>query len=178
MIINLYQSRKLNGHLDPHFYQECRITENLDKDPLYNWYADIAFVNRKKYLIIANSLTKFTFFIVDYSRKNSSWFGEDFCESLAGAQSIFEINPLPFVDSIEGFAINEQSNKSISAHISRIKEEFIPSIKSDHYKFRLEDSQAILNKILNERPTAYNKSTKYEYPYEVMKKVLAERNLN
>lgn len=177
MILNLYQSKKLDGYLDEYFYQEIWPSTDLLKEPIFNWYADIMFIHRKKYLIITNGLTKFTFFIFRYSKTGKSYFGNEFLNHLSAALEGFDINPYPYREAIEKFAINDKRNKSSMAHISRLKEEYYPLIKENYYRLSSENDQAYFNNLVNERPTTFNKKTTYEYPYEVMKRELGKRSL-
>jgi hypothetical protein len=167
MILDFYQSKNLDGHLDEWFYPECLPSSDL-KNPFSNWYADIFYVHRKKCLIISNELTKFTFFILGYSKNHDSNFGESFSKNLWLALSIFDLDPASYIDQIEDFAINTKSNKSIIAHISRLKEEYHPSIVGDYLNLPFEDQQVLYNKSVNEIPTTFNKKSDYLYPRRCM----------
>jgi len=67
MPIHLYQSKKVQRYIGECVYDDLPWAEE-QVDPLTLWYVDVFFIQRERYIVLANPLTKFTFFIFRYSR--------------------------------------------------------------------------------------------------------------
>lgn len=77
MPIHLYQSKKATLYKGDGSYMNMPWAIH-QVDPLTLWYVDVFFIKRERYLVFTNPLTKFSFFIFRYSKKNHHDFTEAF----------------------------------------------------------------------------------------------------
>ena len=120
MPIHLYQSKKAQRYIGQQVYDDLSWAED-QVDPLTIWYADVFFIQRERYLLLANPLTKFTFFVFRYSKKSHPDFIQTFKEKLSDTLKAAEIDPGKYLQQCDLVIPFNKSNKSASAHLSRTK---------------------------------------------------------
>ena len=126
-------------------------------DALTIWYADVFFINRKPTLVIANPLTKFTFFVFRYSRRESTDFLQKFREKLSYTMTCAGIDPKKYLEQCDWLVEYEKSDKSASAHLSRTKMEYEYMIKSQHHNVDAADDEAFYNRMIADNLVSYHK---------------------
>lgn len=162
MPIHLYQSKKVQRYLGKNIYDKNEpVKEQID--PLLIWYVDVFFIQRERYLVIANPLTKFTFFIFRYSKKTHPDFLKSFKEKLSFSLQAIDINPEKYLDKSDEIMPIFETNRSASAHLSRIKEDYGDMISSSWHKVYPPEDEVFYNKIISEYITTYDKK-EYDFP--------------
>ncbi|WKK82005.2 DUF6933 domain-containing protein [Marivirga arenosa] len=162
MPIHLYQSKKVQSYLGDMIYD---INEPLKEqiDPLLIWYVDVYFIKRKRYLIIANPLTKFTFFIFRYSKKSHPDFLVAFKENLAHSLQSIDIDPEKYLNKCDKIYPITETNRSASAHLSRIKEDYGGMISTCWHDVYPPDDELFYNQLICENITTYGRK-EYDFP--------------
>jgi hypothetical protein len=160
--IHLYQSKKVQRYLGTKIYDAKEPLET-GIDPLLIWYLDVFFIQRERYLVIANPLTKFTFFIFRYTKKSHPSFLTAFKEKLSDSLKAIDINPEIYLEKCDEIIPFYETNRSASAHLSRIKEEYEYYISGRLHDIYPPDDEAFYNKIISEYITTYDKK-EYDYP--------------
>jgi len=122
MSIHLYQSKKAQKYVGSKIYNSTDPAKT-EINPLLIWYVDVFFIKRERYLVIANPLTKFTFFIFRYTKKSHPDFLQAFKDKLSDAMKAAAINPEKYLEKCDEIVPVYETNRSASAHLSRIKEE-------------------------------------------------------
>jgi hypothetical protein len=65
----------------------------METDPIFSWYGDIFYINRKMNLIFTNELTKFSILILKYKKSEHPDFAATFCQYLAFTLRLHSIDP-------------------------------------------------------------------------------------
>ncbi|RED92233.1 DUF6933 domain-containing protein [Marinoscillum furvescens] len=154
MPIHLYQSRKVKRYLGDHIYMDSPWPEE-QIDPLTIWYVDVFFINRARYLVLANPLTKLTFFVFKYSRKTHKDFLETFHQNLSVSIRAGGIDPTLYLQKCELFVPYTQTNRSATAHLSRIKQDYEYSIASDLEEMPVEIAENQFNTKIIRNPCSF-----------------------
>lgn len=162
MPIHLYQSKKVKRYIGDKEYTDTPWSEN-QIDPVTIWYADVFFINRERYIALVNPLTKFTFFVFKYSKKTHPDFLTAFKERLGDSLKSIDINPSKYLLQCDMLLPLVETNRSASAHLSRIKSEYEYMIKNRyHGVYSPEDELFYNNLVANEITTYYSKD--YDFP--------------
>jgi hypothetical protein len=175
-MLKLYQTVKLDGYLDQHFYLEATDSSNVEVDPIYNWFADLLFINGKKTIILSNELTRFTFLIPDYSNYKTG-FQEIFCRYFSYAMYFHDLTPDPYLDSFSEFGLNRKADKSTLGHLSRLKEGYLEIMKKKYSENDFEEFLRYYDIILNQRPCTIKNIKGYIEPNSFWEKELKTRKL-
>ncbi len=162
MSIHLYQSKKVQRYLDNNIYDiKEPVREQID--PLLIWYVDVFFIQRKRYLIIANPLTKFTFFIFRYSKKSHPNFLQAFKNNLSSTLRAKEINPQKYLEKCDVLIPLLETNKSASAHLSSTKVDYKDMIATRWHKVYPPDDELFYNQLITDNLVSFDKRD-YDYP--------------
>jgi hypothetical protein len=120
-MIKLYQTKKLNGHLSNSFFQNLPDVSGQETDPIFSWYGDIFYINRKMNLLFTNELTKFSILIIKYKKSEHPDFTATFRHHLAFTLGLHSIDPEKYLAHTNAFGLNTKANRSPIAHLSRLK---------------------------------------------------------
>ena len=101
------------------------IEEESQPSLLYDWYANIFFLSRKKNLIFTNTQTLYTFISFDVTRTQIKNIGEIFRQGLANAL---------LDEDFDGATIRQIINDCKEVHIGRTHDKSILGIMVDHVK--------------------------------------------
>lgn len=126
-------------------------------DPLTLWYVDVFFIQRERYLVLANPLTKFTFFIFRYSRKAYPDFMQTFVEKLYDTLRAADIDPTKYLQQCDFLIPYTVTNKSASAHLSQVKFEFEDMISTHWHGVYPPDDEIFYNQLIADHIVSYNK---------------------
>ncbi|MBT0810392.1 hypothetical protein KIH41_03770 [Litoribacter ruber] len=176
-IVSLYFSKKLKGMIGTEFFDMATVPEDNITDEFYRWYGDIFYVNRKKYLIFSNGLTKFSFVIPDFRVEKKSSFFRKFCHYLTEALKHHNHDPEIYSGSWEFFSHDTIVNRSAMAHLSQLKDMCEHVIKIEHYLIEKKEELEYLNHYVNNWITTYKDKKGYHKPKEVFVEELEKRGL-
>lgn len=132
-------------------------------DPLLIWYVDVFFIQRKRYLIIANPLTKFTFFIFRYSKKSHPNFFEAFKEKLSYTLKVKDIHPEKYMERCDKIIPVIETNRSVTAHLNQVKIDYKDMIDSRWHNIYPPEDEAFYNTIISDYIITYGKRD-YDFP--------------
>lgn len=156
MPISLYQSKKVQRYLGDSIYD--RTSESTSAiDPLLVWYADVFFFKRERYIVIANPLTKLTFIVFRYTKKSHPDFLATFKDKLSIVLNAKDINPAIYFSKFETIYPYTQSDRSASAHLSRIKQEYEYMIALSWHGMEAPDDEIHYNILLADDLATFNK---------------------
>ncbi|MBF9255644.1 hypothetical protein I2I11_20270 [Pontibacter sp. 172403-2] len=176
-MIKLYQTKRLSGNLSPSF---CRALPDVSAeaaDPLLSWYGDMFFLARKANLLFTNELTKFSFPLLGYRKAEHPDFAATFRACLARTLQLHGIPPGAYLEQAAEFGRNAKSNRSPLAHISRLKIDFVPSLKAQAGFMGKEGLWRRCACDFNTFLTSYPGGTGYAAPAEMMREELEKRQL-
>ncbi|GAA4443430.1 hypothetical protein GCM10023188_44190 [Pontibacter saemangeumensis] len=176
-MIQLYQTKKLRGHLSASFCQALPDVSTVEMDPLFSWYGDLFFLNRKANLIFTNGLTKFSILLLGYRKSEHPDFAATFRGCLARTLQLHHIHPGPYLEQAAAFGQNTKSSRSPLAHLSRLQIDFVPSLKAHE---SLQEKEALWRQYaydFNTYLTSFPGSKGYAAPARVMKETLEQRQL-
>lgn len=176
-MIKLYQTKKLDGYLSQYFYQGCQDLTKKKVDPIFSWFADVFYVNRKKNIIITNESSKFSFLILNYKTREHWNFAGSFCEYLDYAMRVNNLDPYPYLTAFESFGICYKSNKSALAHISRFKIDLVPLMKGNYHNLHPSEKLGYYNQIINTYNTSFKGKKGYHQPVDVWREELLRMEL-
>jgi hypothetical protein len=163
MPIHLYQSKKVQRYIGNKIYDDVPWAPD-QVDPLTLWYADVFFIDRKSYLVIANPLTKMTFFVFRYSKKTHPDFMATFREKLKQTLLAADIDATGYLRHCDLLVPYILTDRSASSHISRTKIDFEYIIKSDQGMYDMHTDEAHYNHSIAHNFVTYNKKD-YDYPF-------------
>lgn len=177
-MITLYQTKKLDGHLSPHFYQnQPEVAGQEMVDPIFSWYGDLFYINRKMNLIFTNELTKFSILVLRYRKSDHPDFAATFREYLAFTMRLHRMEPEKYLDQTDTFGLNNRANRSPIAHLSRLKIDFTPTLKMEYDHNETEPLWIEYTQSMNTYLTTYPGRKNYYEPAELMKEELEKRGL-
>lgn len=176
-MINLYQTKNLNGHLSTQFYKDLQEVSGQETDPIFSWYGDILYINRKMNLIFTNELTKFSILILKYRKSDHKDFAASFRQYLAFTMRLHGMEPEKYLVHTESFCLNTKANRSPVAHLSRLKMDFTPSLKWDYDHFETEPLWIECTRSMGTYLTTHPGRKSYFEPADVMKEELDRRRL-
>ena len=121
MTLSLYSSTKLLPHLGKKFVSENPEVDPNSVHPIYCWYADVYFLNRAKYLIICNEVSRFSLCLGPYKVDPKANFMDHFKKVLE--EKLKEILPdyMDYFKSINGYGRLTQTHRGAMANLSRLK---------------------------------------------------------
>ena len=121
--LSLYASKKLLPFLGKTFLKDIPEVDAGEIDPLYCWYADVYYLNRAKYLLICNEVSRFTFVLGPYTVDSKINFMDVLKTHLQ--VSLKEAIPAPgfYLDSISGYGRITQTHRGAVAFINHLKTE-------------------------------------------------------
>jgi hypothetical protein len=176
-MIKLYQTKKLNGHLSPLSYQELPEESGQETDPIFSWYGDIFYINRKMNLIFTNELAKFSILILKYKKSEHQDFTASFRQYLAFTMHLYSIDPQKYLAQTGSFGLNTKANKSPIAHLSRLKMNFTPTLKMEYDQMKTEPLWIDYSRSMNTYLTTFPNRKGYSEPAKLMKEELEKREL-
>jgi hypothetical protein len=176
-MIKLYQTKKLDGYLSEFFYQNLADVSKEETDPIFSWYGDIFHINRKMNLIFTNELTKFSILILKYRKSEHPDFAATFRQYLAFTMRLHSMDPEKYLDHTDAFGLNTKANRSPIAHLSRLKMDFIPSLKMEYDHIETEPLWIHYSQSMNTYLTSYPGRKSYYQPATVMKEEMVMRGL-
>ena len=176
-MIRLYQTKKLNGHLSTHFYKDLPEVSRQETDPIFSWYGDIFYINRKMNLIFTNELTKFSILIIKYRKSDHKDFAATFRQYLTFTMRLHGMDPEKYLGHTDTFGLNTKANRSPVAHLSRLKMDFTPPLKRDYDHIETEPLWIDYTRSMNTYLTTYPGRKSYFEPADVMKEELDRRRL-
>ena len=132
-------------------------------DPLTIWYADVFFIKRERYIALTNPLTKFTFFIFNYSKKSHPDFMNTIRERLGDTLKSIGIDPSKYLLQCDVLVPFEKVNRSASAHLSRIKSDYEYMIKCRHHNVYPPDDEKFYNNLVANEVVTYN-TKDFDFP--------------
>lgn len=156
MAIHLYQSKKAQRYIGKGIYDDLPWVEN-QVDALTVWYVDVFFIQRERYLVLANPLTKFTFFIFRYTKKDYPDFMQVFKEKLSFTLSAAQIDSSKYLTQCDLIVPYHATNKSATAHLSRTKNDFEFIISSSSHEVYPPEDEEFHNKLIADNIVTYNK---------------------
>lgn len=162
MPIHLYQSKKAKRYIGQQIYHDLPWAED-QIDPLTLWYVDVFFIQRERYLVLANPLTKFTFFIFRYSRKTHLDFFYSFIEKLTHTLKAADIDPTNYIDQCDFLIPFESTNKSASSHLSQTKTDYQDMISTRWHGVYPPDDEDFYNTLITKNLVSFNKKD-LDYP--------------
>lgn len=162
MPIHLYQSKKVQRYIGQRVYDDLAWAED-QVDPLTLWYVDVFFIQRERYLVLANPLTKLTFFIFRYSRKTHPDFMQTFTEKLSTTLRTADIDPTKYLQQCDFLIPFNKSDKSATAHLSRTKIDFEYVISAHRYEVFPPHDEEYYNRMIADNLVSYNKKD-YDKP--------------
>ena len=162
MSIYLYQSKKVQRYIGKNIYGNP-IGGIEDIDPLLLWHADVFFVQRQPHLVLANPLTKFTFFIFRYSKKTHPDFLQSFQDQLAYTLKAADIDPTKYLDKCSSVIPHDKTDRSAAAHLSRTKADYGYMISSRSHNIYPPEDEAYYNKLITDNIVSYHKKD-YDFP--------------
>ncbi len=162
MPVHLYQSKKVQRYLGAKVYDDLA-PSGADIDPLLIWYADVFFLRRERHLVIANPLTKFTFFVLRHTKKTHSNFLEAFKRALAQGIGACGIDPLPYLGQCDQLLRYTETNRSASGHLCCVKDEYGWMMARGQFDINLEEQQEFMNHHITRYVTSYHKNG-YDFP--------------
>lgn len=154
MPIHLYQSQKVKRYIGESVYMDVPWKED-QIDPLTIWYVDVFFINRERYLVFTNPLTKLTFFIFRYAKKSHPDLIKTFRTNLQTTLHAAQINPQGYLKQCDLLIPYRSSNRSASAHLSRIKWEYQWMIEDNHHEVSAPEDEAFYNDLIARDITTY-----------------------
>lgn len=163
MPIHVYQSKKVQRYIGDNDDMDMPWASD-QVDPLTLWYADVFFINRERYIVIVNPLTKFTFFIFRYTKKTLPSFLAAFNSRLSASLRAIDINPTKYLEQSFIMVPYTAANKSASSHLSRIKTEYGDMIKSRYHDVYPPEDEAFYNKLVTDDITSYHNTKDYDFP--------------
>ena len=95
------------------------VTEEIN--PIYLWYGDVYYFDRKKYLIFCNELTRVSFMIGPYQVEQKVHFMKIFTDNLEIKLKTFLPDPGKFLEKMEDIGWNTQSHKGASGFLNHLK---------------------------------------------------------
>ena len=156
MAIHLYQSKKVQRYIGQRVYDDLPWAED-QVDPLTIWYMDIFFNQRERYLVLANPLTKFTFFIFRYSKKTYPDFMRAFTEKLSDTLRAADIDPTGYLAQCNFLVPFNKSDKSASAHLSRTKMDYEYMISTRWNEVYAPADEVYYNQMISDNLVSYDK---------------------
>ena len=124
-------------------------------DPITLRYVDVFFISRERYLVFANPLTKLTFFIFRYLKKTHPDLMAAFQKGLEQTLTAVNINPDQYLKNCDVLVPFLSSNRSASAHLSRIKEEYKWMLDQNSHGVSAPADEAFYNKLVAKDITTY-----------------------
>jgi hypothetical protein len=156
MPIHLYQSKKGQRYLGSKIY-DTKESVNTEIDPLLIWYTDVFFIQRERYLVIANPLTKYTFFIFRYTKKSHPNFLEAFKNKLSDSIQAIGVNPEKYLENCDEILPFIETNRSASSHLSRVKEEYNYYISGRLHDVYPPEDEVFYNKLIKDEIATFDK---------------------
>lgn len=162
MPLHIYQSKKALRYLGQDIYDDLPWSEDRI-DPLNIWYIDVFFIQRQRYLVLANPLTKFTFFIFRYARKTHPVFIKTFVEKLSITLHAADINPDKYLQQCDALVPYTATNKSASAHLSQTKWNYEYMISTRWHGVYPPDDEVYYNQLIAHNMVKFGKK-EYDKP--------------
>ena len=176
-MIKIYQTKKLDGHLSTSFCQNLPEVSGQETDPIFHWYGDIFYINRKRNLLFTNELTKFSILILKYKKSDHPDFAATFRQYLAFTMRLHDMDPEKYLAQTDSFGLNTKANKSPIAHLSRLKIDFTPTLHFEYPYIETEPLWIKYTRSMNTYLTSYPGRKSYYEPAAVMKEELEKRGL-
>lgn len=120
-ILSLYASKKLSPFLGNTFAQELPTVDPETIHPLYCWYADVYSYKRKKYLIVCNEISRFTWMMGPFSADKKKGFMENFRAQLRINLKALISNTELYFEKIQSTGKISQVHRGAVAHINQMK---------------------------------------------------------
>jgi hypothetical protein len=175
--LGLYFSKKLKPFIGNAFHDQASEFSEPVSDEFYLWYGDVFYVNRKKYVIFANGLTKFSFIIPDFRVDKKTNFYDNFCTYLSHSLRHNGFDPDPYFQHIEFYTHQAQTSRSAMAHLSQLKDMCAHVIQIEHYIIHKKEELEYLNHYVNKWITTYKDKKGYHDPQTVFKEEWEKRGL-
>ena len=176
-MIKLYQTKKLSGQLSNSFYQNQPDVSGQETDPIFSWYGDIFYINRKRNILFTNELTKFSILILKYKKSEHPDFTATFRQYLSFTMRLHDMNPEKYLEHTDTFGLNTKSNRSPIAHLSRLKIDFTPTLKLEYDQMATEPLWIDYTRSMNTYLTTFPNRKGYSEPVKIMKEELGQRQL-
>ena len=122
-ILSIYSSKKLTPLLGKNFHKTTPKVVAEKINPLYCWYGDIYYLDRKKYLIFCNAKTRVIFMIGPYQVDNKIHFMNIFHDQLKKHLSKFFADTENYFEKVEDIGYLEKPDKGATAFLNRVKED-------------------------------------------------------
>jgi hypothetical protein len=162
MPIHLYQSKKTQRYIGKQVYDDLPWSGD-QVDPLTLWYADVFFIQRERYLVLVNPLTKFTFFIFRYSKKEYPDFMQTFKEKLSFTLRAANIDPTKYLTECDFMVPYHITNASATAHLSRTKIDYGYYLSTRWHDIYPPQDEEHYNRMIADNIVRYNKKD-YDKP--------------
>lgn len=133
-ILSIYASKKLLPFLGKEFQKNTPQVEADVISPLYLWYGDIYYYERKKYLIFCNEMTRLSFMIGPYQVDPNTHFLKIFTDNLGQKLKQFLPDSDQYLDKMEDIGWNTKPHKGASGFLSNVKTNL--DYCKDYYKVR------------------------------------------
>jgi hypothetical protein len=175
--LGLYFSKKLNPFIGKEFFNLASEVNEPIADEFYLWYGDVFYVNRKKYLVFANGLTKFSFLVPDYRVDKKTNFFKTFSTYLEHSLRHNGFNPDIYLEDIEFYTHHAQTSRSAMAHLTQLKDMCAEVIAIEDYILYKKEELEYLNHYVNTWITTYKEKKGYHDPKTVLKEEWERRGL-
>ncbi|KEO75849.1 DUF6933 domain-containing protein [Anditalea andensis] len=175
--LGLYFSKKLNPFIGKEFFNLASQVNEPIADEFYLWYGDVFDVNRKKYLIFSNGLTKFSFVVLDYRVDKKTNFYNTFSTYLSHSLRHNGFNPDIYFENIEFYTHNSQTSRSAMSHLSQLKDLCAEVIAVEDYILYKKEELEYLNHYVNSWITSYKDRKGYHEPNQVFKEECVNRGM-
>jgi len=175
--LGIYFSKKLKPFIGKEFFDQATELNDPVADEFYLWYGDVFYVNRKKYLVFGNGLTKFSFLIPDFRVDKKANFYDTFCTYLSHSLRHNGFDPDTYLQDIEFYAHNAQTSRSAMAHLTQLKDMCAHVIEIEHYIIHKKEELEYLNHYVNKWITTYKDKKGYHDPQSVLKEEWEKRGM-
>lgn len=132
--LSLYASKKLLPFLGKEFQKNSPKVVLEEINPLYQWYGDIYYYERKKYLIFCNELTRVSFMIGPYQVDQKVHFMKIFTNHLEKKLKAFLPDSDQYFKKMEDIGWITKPRKGASAFLNHLKVDL--DYCEDYYKAR------------------------------------------
>lgn len=133
-ILSIYASKKLLPFLGKEFQKTTPKVDTEEINPLYQWYGDVYYFERKKYLIFCNELTRVSFMIGPYQVDQKVHFMKTFTDNLEKKLKSFLPDPGKYFEKMEDIGWNTKPHKGASGIINHLKTSL--DYSKDYYNAR------------------------------------------
>lgn len=170
--LSIYASKKLKTYIGKQLSAEGSGGSLSDVNEFYQWYGDVFFYQRKKFLIFSNELTRFVFAVGPYTVNVKKPIFNLFKEGLGVALKAYGLDTEAYFSHLDTLVINSKPHPGATAHLNTAKGDYLYSMA---YQGNVTNPAVVavdFNYHVNDMPVSRKGQKGYIYSVEEFKRNL------